>query len=81
MAKTYKAEGRQIAYMLRGLFTILALSLYFINPKLHWGIFVGVFFGGLILAEIAGAAWTRNRRTRKRLEIELQLELLRIHLH
>lgn len=66
MAKTYKAEGRQIAYVLRGLFTILALSLYFINPKLHWGIFVGVFFGGLILAEIAGAAWTRNRRTRKK---------------
>jgi restriction system protein len=50
MAKTYKAEGQQIAYVLRGLFTIAALSLYFINPKLHWGVFVGVFILGLVVA-------------------------------
>lgn len=66
MARTYKAEGRQIAYVLRGLFTILALSLYFINPKLHWGMFVGVFFVGLIIAEVVGAAWTRKRRAKKK---------------
>ncbi|MFE0556500.1 hypothetical protein ACFW1P_11305 [Paenibacillus sp. NPDC058910] len=47
MAKTYKAVGQQLTYVLRGLFTITALSLYFINPKLHWGIFICrcVYFG------------------------------------
>ncbi|WP_194541028.1 restriction endonuclease [Paenibacillus sp. JZ16] len=66
MAKTYKAEGQQLAYVLRGLFTIAALSLYFINPKLHWGVFVGVFILGLVVAQWVGAAWTRNRRANKK---------------
>lgn len=66
MAKTYKAEGLQIAYLLRGLFTILALSLYIIYPKLHWGIFVGIFICGLIIAQWVGAAWTRKRRADKK---------------
>lgn len=73
MVRTYKAEGRQIAYVLRGLFTILALSLYFINPKLHWGIFVGVFFVGLIIAEVLGLLGLGKGERKRRLERVMQL--------
>ncbi|OAB48016.1 restriction endonuclease [Paenibacillus antarcticus] len=66
MAKTYYAEGRQIAYALRALFVIFTLSFYLLFPKLHWGIFVAVFFIGIIAAEWIGASWTRKRRVAKK---------------
>jgi restriction system protein len=68
MARTYYAEGRQIAYILRGLFIIIGLTLYFkVLPGLHWGFFFGILFGSVIIADIIGAIWTRKRRLEKKL--------------
>ncbi|MED3501520.1 restriction endonuclease [Brevibacillus agri] len=63
MAKTYYAEGRQIAFLFRGIFVILTVLLFFyITPELHWGFFF-LFIGvGVFLAEIMGGMWTRYRR-------------------
>ncbi|UYO06434.1 restriction endonuclease [Paenibacillus sp. PSB04] len=66
MARTYKAEGRQIAYVLRGLFIIGGLALYFSIPGLHWGFFFGIILVAFLAAEILGAMWTRKRRTSKK---------------
>jgi restriction system protein len=66
MARTYYAEGRQIAYILRGLFIIGGLALYFNLPGLHWGFFFGILIGSIIVADIIGAIWTRKRRTEKK---------------
>jgi len=66
MARTYKAEGRQIAYILRGLILIGGLSLYFSFPGLHWGFFIGIVVGSVLVAEIAGMLWTKKRRNQKK---------------
>ena len=66
MARTYKAEGRQLAYVLRGLFVIGGLTLYFSIPGLHWGFFFGIILVAVLAAEILGAMWTRKRRTNKK---------------
>ncbi|MDR9855649.1 restriction endonuclease [Paenibacillus sp. VCA1] len=66
MARTYKAEGKQIAYVLRGLFVIGGLTLYFSIPGLHWGFFFGIILVAVLAAEILGAMWTRKRRTNKK---------------
>ncbi len=66
MARTYKAEGKQIAYVLRGLFLIGGISLYFSIPGLHWGFFVGIILCSVIVAEILGGMWTRKRRRQKK---------------
>lgn len=66
MAKTYYAEGRQIAYILRGLFILLGLAIYFNIPGLHWGFFFGIIIGSVLVGEILGAAWTRKRRNDKK---------------
>ncbi|MGZ9586477.1 restriction endonuclease [Paenibacillus marinisediminis] len=66
MARTYYAEGRQIAYILRGIFIIGGLALYFNIPGLHWGFFFGILIGSVLIAEIIGAIWTRKRRKDKR---------------
>ncbi|MGG1660913.1 restriction endonuclease [Brevibacillus sp. NRS-1366] len=67
MAKTYYAEGRQIAFMFRGMFVILAILLFFyFAPGLHWGFFFLFIGGGVFLAEIMGTMWTRYRRQMKR---------------
>lgn len=66
MAKTYYAEGKQVAFILRGLFIIGGLALYFNIPGLHWGFFFVILFGSVIIAEIIGANWTRKRRTEKK---------------
>lgn len=66
MAKTYYAEGRQIAYILRGLFILLGLAIYFNIPGLHWGFFFGIIIGSVLVGEIFGAAWTRKRRNDKK---------------
>ncbi|WP_241236249.1 hypothetical protein [Brevibacillus marinus] len=63
MAKTYYAEGRQIANLLRGLFGLLAIVLYFyLIPGLHWSFFFIFLFAGVIAAEIIGTMWTKSRR-------------------
>jgi len=66
MAKTYRAEGRQIAYIFRGLFIIIGLAIYFSIPGLHWGFFFGILIASVIVAEIFGVAWTRSRRKKKK---------------
>ncbi|MFD1956557.1 restriction endonuclease [Paenibacillus thailandensis] len=66
MARTYYAEGRQLAYILRGLFIIGGLALYFNIPGLHWGFFFGILIGSIIIADIIGAIWTRKRRKKTR---------------
>jgi restriction system protein len=66
MARTYKAEGRQIAYVLRGLFLIGGISLYFSIPGLHWGFFFGIIICSIVVGEILGAMWTRRRRKQKK---------------
>ncbi|MEK3714045.1 restriction endonuclease [Paenibacillus sp. FSL R7-0333] len=65
MAKAYYAEVKQVAYFLRGLFIIGGLGIYFSIPGLHWGFFLGILFGSVILGEIFGGTWTRKRRREK----------------
>lgn len=64
MARTYHAEGRQLANFLRAIVVILAVWLFYIG--VHWGVGVGVFFGGIILAELMGSKWTQKRRGEKK---------------
>lgn len=66
MARTYYAEGRQIAYVLRGLFILGGMAIYFNIPGLHWGFFIGIIIGSVLLAEIAGTMWTKKRREQKK---------------
>ncbi|WP_025685341.1 hypothetical protein [Paenibacillus maysiensis] len=66
MARTYYAESRQVAYVLRGLFVIGGLAIYFNIPDLHWGYLFGILLGSVILAEIFGSMWARKRRQEKR---------------
>ncbi|MGG1650069.1 restriction endonuclease [Paenibacillus sp. NRS-1780] len=66
MARTYYAEGRQVAYILRGLFIIVGLTIYFKIPGLHWGYLFGILLGSVILGEILGLMWTRRRRQKKK---------------
>ncbi|WP_440961856.1 restriction endonuclease [Paenibacillus nitricinens] len=66
MAKTYYAEGRQVAYVVRGLFILGGLGIYFSIPGLHWGFFLGILLGSVILGEIFGGMWTRKRRKDKK---------------
>lgn len=65
MAKTYKSEGNQIAFLLRGLFVLGGLVVYFNIPGLHWGFFFGILFASVILSEIVGLLWVRKRRASK----------------
>ncbi|PNQ84217.1 restriction endonuclease [Paenibacillus polymyxa] len=66
MARTYYAEGRQVAYVLRGLFIIVGLTIYFKIPGLHWGYLFGILLGSVILGEIFGSMWTRKQRQKKK---------------
>ncbi|GIP17348.1 hypothetical protein J40TS1_29900 [Paenibacillus montaniterrae] len=66
MARTYYAEGRQIAYVLRGLFILGGMAIYFNIPGLHWGFFIGIIIGSVLLAEIAGTMWTKKDVSRKK---------------
>ncbi|MFB5270006.1 hypothetical protein ACE41H_24935 [Paenibacillus enshidis] len=74
MSKTYRVEGRQIAYILRGLFIIIGLAIYFSIPGLHWGFFFGILIASVIVAEILGAAWTRKRRKKKNIAISRRIK-------
>jgi len=66
MAKTYYAEGRQVADIVRGLFILGGLGIYFSIPGVHWGVFFGILIGSIILGEIFGGMWTRKRRRDKK---------------
>ncbi|MEK5142141.1 restriction endonuclease [Paenibacillus sp. FSL M7-0134] len=66
MARTYYAEGKQVAHVLRGLFIIVGLTIYFKIPGLHWGYLFGILLGSVILGEIFGSIWTRKRRQKKK---------------
>lgn len=57
-----------MAYVLRGVFIIGGLSIYFSIPGLHWGLFFGILLVSIILAEILGTIWTRKRRNKKKLK-------------
>ncbi|QJD86344.1 restriction endonuclease [Cohnella herbarum] len=63
MAKTYASEGKEVAYILRGLFIIGGLALFFNIPGLHWGFFFGILIGAVIIAEFLGAMWATKRRS------------------
>ncbi|NTU22462.1 restriction endonuclease [Brevibacillus sp. HB1.2] len=63
MARTYYAEERQIVFLFRGLFVMLAVLLFFyVAPGLHWGFFFLFIGAGVLLAEIMGTIWTRYKR-------------------
>lgn len=66
MAQTYKAEGQQIATGLRALFAIIALSLFLLFPKMHWGVFGGVFVAGLFIGPWVGEKWVEKMRDQKK---------------
>ncbi|CQR57477.1 restriction endonuclease [Paenibacillus riograndensis] len=66
MAKTNYAEGRQVAHILRGLFILGGLGIYFSIPGLHWGFFFGILFGSIILGEVFGGMLTRKSRREKK---------------
>ncbi|CDN43315.1 MULTISPECIES: restriction endonuclease [Paenibacillus] len=65
MARTYRAEGRQLANLLRGVFVLGGLLLYFNLPGLHWGFFFGIVIVSVLFAEILGTMWTSKRRSGK----------------
>lgn len=65
MARTYYAEGRKIANVLRGVFILLGLFIYFNVPNLHWIFIIIIIIGATIIAELVGALWTKKRREQK----------------
>lgn len=67
MARTYRSEGKQLAYLLRGTFVLVGLALFYYTGlnKYWWSLFV-ILFGSIIVAEILGALWTRKRRKEKK---------------
>lgn len=67
MARTYTAEGRQVAYFFRGIFILSGLSLFFFTElKQIWWLFFVILFGSVIVAEILGTMWVRKRRNDKK---------------
>jgi len=75
MAKTYHAEGRQVAYFIRGLCILIGLGIYFNTPGLHWGFFIGILLGSVVAGEVLGSMCTKRRRstaqrTKKKLSVQ-----------
>jgi len=69
MARTYTAEGRQVAYFFRGIFILSGLSLFFFTElKQIWWLFFVILFGSVIVAEILGTMWVRKRRNDKKVQ-------------
>ncbi|MEK4251078.1 hypothetical protein [Paenibacillus sp. FSL W7-1287] len=66
MARTYHAEGRQLAKLLKALFISGGVILYISIPGLHWGFFIAIVIAAILLSEIAGAMWTQKRRMQKK---------------
>jgi Predicted endonuclease distantly related to archaeal Holliday junction resolvase and Mrr-like restriction enzymes len=63
MAKTYHAEGRQVAYFIRGLCILISVAIYFNTRGLHWGFFIGILLGSVVVGELLGSVWTKRRRS------------------
>ncbi|RXT03666.1 hypothetical protein [Ammoniphilus sp. CFH 90114] len=71
MARTYWSEGRNVTYILRGLFAIGSLSFYFyILESNNYLVVVGLLLLSLIAAEMVGAVWTRYRRSKSKIKKE-----------
>lgn len=77
MAKTFWAEGRQMAKGVSALLLMIAFSFYFlIIPGLHWGFLFGSIFISILFGEMFGAHWTKKRRMeskngkRKKIKVE-----------
>lgn len=67
MARTYYAEGRQLAFFVRGMCILAGLALYFYTPlRQIWWMFFVIIFGSVLVGEIVGARWTRKRREAKK---------------
>ncbi|TLS54177.1 hypothetical protein FE782_02185 [Paenibacillus antri] len=66
MARTYKAEGRQVAKLVRGLFAVVAMLLYgYAFPDLDRSVLVAILAVGWVAAELAAWWWVRRRRAAK----------------
>ncbi|MCU6708748.1 restriction endonuclease [Paenibacillus sp. J5C_2022] len=65
MARTYKSEANTISNLLRGLFILVGLAIYFTIPGLHWVFLFGILFCSVIISEIIGLIWLRKRRLAK----------------
>ncbi|WP_018751138.1 hypothetical protein [Paenibacillus sanguinis] len=63
MARTYKSKGKQLAYMLKGLFLIAGLAVYFLFPSLNWGYFTPILLGSFIVADLIGTLCTNSQET------------------
>lgn len=67
MAKTYYAEGRQVALVIRGFCILVGLSIFFFTDlKQLWWMFFVILFVSILLGEIFGSRWTRKRRVAKK---------------
>jgi restriction system protein len=67
MARTYYAEGRQIAYIIRGICVLIGLSIFFYSDlKQIWWMFFVIIFSSVLLGEIFGSRWTKKRRADKK---------------
>ncbi|MDR6554667.1 hypothetical protein [Paenibacillus qinlingensis] len=63
MARTYHAEGRQVAYIIRGISVLTGLSIFFYTDlKQIWWMFFVIIFSSILLGEIFGSRWTKKRR-------------------
>lgn len=65
MARTFKSEGKLLAYVLKGLFLIAGLGTYFLLPSLNWGYAVAIILGSFIVADVIGGLWTARRRHKR----------------
>ena len=61
MARTYYAEGRQIAKFLSALFILIVLILFMLF-KFHVLLLLSLIVGAVTVANILGAQWTKKRR-------------------
>lgn len=67
MARTYRAEGRQLAYLLRGFLALLGLVVYYYTSLRNvWWALPVILIVSFFIAEICGALWTRKRRSEKK---------------
>ncbi len=68
MARTYRAEGRQLAYLLRGFLALIGLAVYYYTGlrNVCWAL-PAILIVSFFIAEICGELWTRKRRSEKKI--------------
>ncbi|SDO57882.1 hypothetical protein SAMN04487897_11734 [Paenibacillus sp. yr247] len=64
MARTYYAEGRQIAYW--------SIIFLFTDLKQIWWMFFVIIISSILLAEIFGSRWTKKRRADKKAYYQIE---------